>query len=150
MSVVELICPLDRCLCVFYRSRDLKSHINMHLVCQCVPRGIMTIACYYILIFLLYSWYRCPFCPKRYPQQATALLHVSACHLRIPDTPDTLLEGFDARYPLLTVWSLGMGLPRFKADGSRDAEMVVRNHPEQVWECARGSRQIIFRRPIEV
>ena len=42
---------------------------------------------------------------------------------------------------------MGMGLPVFKADGSCDAEMIVRNDPEQVWECARGSRQITFRLP---
>jgi len=32
-----------------------------------------------------------------------------------------------------------------KEDGSGDAEMVVRSNPEQVWECARGSRQITYR-----
>ena len=53
-------------------------------------------------------------------------------------------EGFGARYPLLKVWSLGMGLPRFKEDGRGDAEMVVRNDPEQVWACVRNSPQINF------
>ena len=62
-------------------------------------------------------------------------------------TFDALREGFDARYPLLKVWSLGMRLPRLKPDGSGDAEMVVRDNPEQVWECQRGSRQITFRQP---
>jgi len=59
--------------------------------------------------------------------------------------PDTLRDGFDARYPLLRVRLLGMGLPNFKADGSGDAEMVVRHDPEQVWECAKGSGQVTFR-----
>ena len=62
--------------------------------------------------------------------------------------PVTLREEFDARYPLLRVWSLGMpGLPNLKADGSGDAEMIVRNNPEQVWECAKGSREVSFRQP---
>jgi len=43
---------------------------------------------------------------------------------------------------------MGMGLPVFKADGSCDAEMLVRNDLEQVWECVSGSRQITFRLPV--
>jgi len=74
-------------------------------------------------------------------------VHVASCPSRVTNVSDVLREGFDARYPLLKVWSLGMALPRFKPDGSRDAEMVVRDDPEQVWECARGSHQITFRQP---
>jgi len=40
---------------------------------------------------------------------------------------------------------LGMDLPRFKADGSGDAEMIVRRNPRQVWECEKGSRTVTFR-----
>jgi len=38
-----------------------------------------------------------------------------------------------------------MELPSLKADGSGDGEMVVRNSPLQVWDCAKGSRQITYR-----
>ena len=51
-------------------------------------------------------------------------------------------ERFDARYPLLRFWSLGMGLPTFKDDGSRDAFMVVGEG--QIWECVRNSRVVRF------
>jgi len=36
MSSTQLICPLEYCLYTFRRSMDLKVHINMHLLCQCV------------------------------------------------------------------------------------------------------------------
>ena len=74
-----------------------------------------------------------------------ALAHVATCPSRVYGTSDVLREGFDARYPLLVVWSLGMGLPSLKPDKSGDAEMIVRNDPVQVWNCARDSRQITFK-----
>jgi len=49
---------------------------------------------------------------------------------------------FDARYPLLRAWSLGMGLPTFKSDGSRDAFMIAREG--QVWEWASDSNVVRF------
>ena len=49
---------------------------------------------------------------------------------------------FDARYPLLRIWSLGMSLPVFKSNGSGDAWMIVGEG--QAWECARGSRVARF------
>jgi len=145
MPTTELICPGERCLYTFTRSLDLKVHINMHLLCQyvlhfCCRSRFITLSHHPVC-----SWYRCPFCPSRYLQQTNALAHVTTCLSRVAGMPDTLHEGFDARYPLLRVWSLGMGLPSFKADGSGDAEMVVRSSPMQVWECAKGSRQVTFR-----
>jgi len=93
------------------------------------------------------SWYRCLFCPKRYLQQTNAVAHVAVCSLRVAGASNTLREGFDARYPLLRVWSLGMGLPSLKEDKSGGVEMVVRNEPKQVWECAKGSLQVTYRQP---
>ena len=110
---------------------------------MCTP-FLSTVTLDRIVSSIIRSWYHCPFCPKRYLQQTNAVAHVATCSLRQPGIPDTLREGFDARYPLLRTWSLGMGLPMFKTDGSGDAEMVVRSNPEQVWECARGSRQVTF------
>ena len=93
-----------------------------------------------------YSWFDCPFCLKRYLQHADAAAHVVACPSREPDMACDVREGWDARHPLLVVWSLGMGLPFLKEGGSGDAQMLVRNNPEQVWECAKNSREIKFRR----
>jgi len=64
---------------------------------------------------------------------------------RVYSTSDVLREGFDARYQLLIVWSLGMGLPSLKPDKSGNAELIVRNDPMQVWNCTRGSRQTTFK-----
>jgi len=100
------------------------------------------------LYVALCSWYCCNFCAKRYLQQVEALTHVAICPSRISGTPNVLREGFDARYPLLVVWSLGMGLPSLKPDRSGNAEMIVRTDPVQVWDCAKGSRQITFRQRV--
>ena len=100
------------------------------------------------LYVALCSWYCCNFCTKRYLKQVDALTHVATCPSRISGTPNVLCEGFDARYPLLVVWSLGMGLPSLKPDKSGNAEMIVRNDPVQVWDCAKGSRQITFRQRV--
>jgi len=61
------------------------------------------------------------------------------------EQPGVPRERFDARYPLLRVWSLGMGLPTLKSDGSRDAFMIAREG--QVWECARNSSVHVVRFP---
>jgi len=71
-----------------------------------------------------------------------AITHVATCSSWVAGKPDTPRERFDARYPLLRVWSHKMGVPRFKRDGSEDAEMVVRDR--QVWECAKGSHTVYF------
>ena len=87
------------------------------------------------------SWFRCPHCSKNFFRRDNAVTHIAACPSLAPGAlPDEPREMFDARYPLLRVWSLGMRLPAFKADGSRDAVMVVREG--QVWECARNSQQV--------
>ena len=87
------------------------------------------------------SWFKCPLCPLNFLRKANAVAHITVCPSRTPGVlPGEPREMFDARYPLLRVWSLGMGLPAFKADGSRDAVMVVCE--DQVWECSRNSQQV--------
>jgi len=87
------------------------------------------------------SWFKCPTCTKKFFHRDKAVTHIAACPSLTPGAlPGEPRECFDARYPLLRVWSLGMDLPVFKADGSRDAVMVVREG--QVWECARNSQQV--------
>jgi len=86
------------------------------------------------------SWYKCLHCAKNFFRRDNAVTHIAACPSLEPGVlPGEPRECFDSRYPLLRVWSHGMGLPAFK-DGSRDAVMVVREG--QVWDCARNSQRV--------
>jgi len=141
MSVTKHLCPFDGCLDTFGRTMDVKAHMNLHLGCQCVNVSLSVPKSYSQRC----SWYQCPFCRRGYVRQMNAIAHVATCPSRVADMPDTLHERFDARYPLLRVWSHTMGVPKFKDDGSKDAEMVVRD--KQVLECAKGSRDVRIQAP---
>ena len=36
MPATKHICPVEGCLDTFSRTKDVKAHMNLHLVCQCV------------------------------------------------------------------------------------------------------------------
>jgi len=92
---------------------------------------------------LLHSWHMCPFCDARFWQGPRQ--HLDRCPSRpagapIPDNK-SIKTGSDARWPLLSRWQEGMGLPTLNPDGS--AEMVIQ--PGHILECKEGSEQVTTR-----
>lgn len=68
--------------------------------------------------------------------------------MRVEGRSSALRECYDARYPLLRIWSLGMGLPSFKNKTGGDAEMEVNRDGSLVWECDKGSSVVRVRLPL--
>jgi len=139
----ELICPYESCLDTLSRSNELKAHVLLHMRCRRVLSfynrlPLLTISCDGDS-----SWFKCPHCSKAFFYHVNAEAHVDVCPSReAGESPEEPRVCFDARYPLLRIWSLGMSLPAFKSDDSGDACMVIGGG--QAWACAKDSRVARF------
>jgi len=135
----ELICPYESCLDTLSRSSELKAHVLLHMRCWRVLSFYTRLSLLTISCDGDDSWFRCPHCPRAFFYHVNAEAHVDVCASRkAGESPGEPRVCFDARYPLLRIWSLGMSLPAFKSDGSGDACMVIGEG--QAWECAKDSR----------